>query len=220
MGTWGPGSFENDTALDFLAGIESADGLKAFLQGPAADHDFRADATGAEQALAAADLVACMMGRPGADATGDVRTKAASFGEPDLDLLDAARNAVSGVMGGSELLELWGEADDPAAFNEAVTALMERLNPETDYLPPPAVDAEGAEMPQARCAFCNQPVARTEMVLIQMTNNMGEGIESYFNRYCHLPCLNRAVHPAHMFQKWVVSEEMTEAAVKRILGRE
>jgi hypothetical protein len=64
MGAWGAGGFENDTALDFAATVESVDDIAAAF---AAAPGETIDADTASIVISAAECVAAMLGRPADD---------------------------------------------------------------------------------------------------------------------------------------------------------
>src|SRR6185369_3806025 len=72
MGAWGHRVFENDGALDFAAGVTDGGGIGAIeeifdrLLGVGGDF---LEASDAEEALMAAEIVARIKGKPGAQAT-------------------------------------------------------------------------------------------------------------------------------------------------------
>ena len=127
MGAWGAGGFENDTALDFVATIESVDDLVAAFASKPGE---KIDADTASRIIAAAECVATMLGRPADDIPEDLAARLIGFGKPEAALLEATRNHVSMVISHSELTELWAEADNPDEFNLAMTGLIDRLNPD------------------------------------------------------------------------------------------
>ncbi len=149
MGTWGAGGFENDTVLDWAAGLASAEDLHAALSGLGEDPTQENDADQAQRVIAAAECVAAMMGRPADGMPEDLMKRLASFGAAGPELREAARNAVSSVLAGSELMDLWAE-DDPAAFNLAVTSLIDRLNP---TLPAESRKSSAAKMSRRPAGF-------------------------------------------------------------------
>src|SRR5262245_31372268 len=114
MGAWGPGGFENDTALDFAATIKSVDDLAAaFVAKPGK----KIDADRACIIIAAAECVAAMLGRPADDLPKKLAVRLRGLGRPEAALLETTRNQVSMVIAGSELSELWAEADNVGEFN-------------------------------------------------------------------------------------------------------
>lgn len=133
MGTWGAGSFDNDSVLDWLADLEEGgvDVLREALAAAAdADEKDYLDADEAQPALAAAEIVAAACGK------GDDRIAAQTgvltwladrrgeFGEADLAL---ARRAVERVLVKSELQELWGENGSDNEWTPVVKDLLRRL---------------------------------------------------------------------------------------------
>jgi hypothetical protein len=133
MGTWGTGTFENDTASDWVYELEAAvdaapvrDALDATL-GAAQDY---LDADAAVIGLAAAEVVAALngMARPGIP--DGVRDWVGNHPVgPDPDLLATARAAVDAIVSQSELRELWEETDEFAAWQADVADLRSHLGP-------------------------------------------------------------------------------------------
>lgn len=149
MGTWGAGSFENDSASNWLANLrESGDAslIRAALSrvvehggtkqssAAAIERLFgrrrRTDwltANVASQALAAAEVVAAWHGRPSANLPKNLiiwlQHHISSF-EADLVLL--AQKAVDIIKTNSELKDLWEEGD-AAKWKNAVEDLEQRL---------------------------------------------------------------------------------------------
>ena len=134
MGAWGSGVFENDDACDFASQIaeerdlsrleEVLDRILALGLSPLEAPD------GAE-ALAAADIVARLRGktRPKSSHTAAIDTwVAAAKLEPDLLLINKAHSAVTRVRTApSELLDLWKETDQFAAWRKSLDELSEAL---------------------------------------------------------------------------------------------
>lgn len=129
MGAWGAGSFDNDDALDWCAELE-AEGLPAAggaLRAAKELADDYLEAPESSMALAAAEVVAALRGRPAADLPEHVAAWVAAHpDDPGDDLVRLAREAVDAVAAGSELAELWGEVDD-AEWRAAVADLRSRL---------------------------------------------------------------------------------------------
>ena len=108
MGAWGSGSFENDAAMDWAAGVKSIDDVRApfdrlkretdATSGKKASDKYAADADYACELLAAAETVAMLMGRRSRDFPDDLADRLADAGEPDSLLYHQARNAVLHVM--------------------------------------------------------------------------------------------------------------------------
>jgi len=130
MGTWGTGSLQNDGASDWVYDLESSSGF-AFLDetletGLTADY---LDASEAENAIAAAETVACLLGRPGANLTESLETWVrAQTQAPTDDLRAKAVAAVTrACTAPSELLELWEDTDDLEAWRAELASLITRL---------------------------------------------------------------------------------------------
>ena len=211
MGAWGSGSFENDTAMDWAAEVQSVDDvrrpferLKKQTDAYEGEGELVLDADFGSELLAAAETVAMLLGRRVASFPADLADRLAGSGEPDNLLFHQARNAVLHVMRHSELAELWDETAGDGGTNEwlaELTRLIDRLNPEVEFEPwdkehieanvgAPLTDTGGI------CAFCDRPVARTELWGISLydahnMNSIGQV------RWAHLPCLNARMHHKH-----------------------
>lgn len=207
MGAWGSGSFENDTALDWAASVESLEDVRRPFErlkevtDASEDGGFHVvDADLACELIAAAETVAMLMGRKIPDFPEDLQERLADAGEPDNLLYHQARNAVCHVMRTSELAELWEEAAEESGVNEwhaEITRLIDRLNPDIEYEPwtPDEVEQKvGA--PAGPCAFCGQPVSRDEMFLMTIFDATNK---ASFDRgfWLHLACLNERMHHKH-----------------------
>jgi hypothetical protein len=122
MGAWGPGNFENDSALDWLG----ADNLGVAHVERALRAD--GDSDECEHALAAAELVAAWNGHPAAE----LPTSAEAFlerrrGGPKPELVAKARECVAAIVADSELLALWKDDGNPAPWKAVQQDLLERL---------------------------------------------------------------------------------------------
>jgi hypothetical protein len=136
MGAWGEGAFDNDTAADWAEEFDGADlasGVRliedALGRAAGTPADGYLDGDDGDQAVAAAELVAYIAGRP-VDATA---YNATAFGWADRvspaiepSLLDLALRALARVTGeGSESAELWDEG--PSTWRESVAQLTAKL---------------------------------------------------------------------------------------------
>lgn len=211
MGAWGPGSFENDTAMDWATTVQSVDDvrkpferLKAETDAHAGEPELVVDSDFACELIAAAETVAMLLGRRVPDFPADLAQRLAGAGEPDSLLFHQARNAVLHAMRNSELAELWEEAAQDGEPNEwlaEMTRLIDRLNPDVEFEPwdKEHIEAKvGAPLEEGAgtCAFCNEPIAREELWGISVydaynMNSMGRGF------WLHLPCLNARLHHKH-----------------------
>ena len=110
MGARGHDAFSNDHALDGVDGL-----LAAGDTGPV------------QGALAAAEIVAAVRGKPGADLPKKLVAWQAGKSRPSDALLELARRAVAKVMQDSELKDLWVESGNPQAWEDGVKDLQARL---------------------------------------------------------------------------------------------
>lgn len=131
MGTWGPGSFENDTASDWVWGLEKAQGTE-YLEAAfnaVLDVDGYLESPEAEAAIAAAEVLAALKGEPSADLPEDVppyveRIAAAPTGA----LVELALKALERIKAEeSELQELWEETGDASEWEAVLDSLEQRL---------------------------------------------------------------------------------------------
>ncbi|MGC5324749.1 DUF4259 domain-containing protein [Brevibacillus sp. SYSU BS000544] len=134
MGAWGTGFFENDDALDWKGDLLESSTLgliEETLSASAAEEYIEADL--ASQALAAAEIVAALNGRPGMEIrneAGEVEDlvewlKAQREQAPHLRQL--ALTAVEKIKTESELQELWAETDDYELWIELLNDLQNRI---------------------------------------------------------------------------------------------
>jgi hypothetical protein len=213
MGAWGAEGFENDTALDFVATIDSVDDLVAAF---ASEPGEKIDADTASRIIAAAECVAAMLGRPVDDIPEDLAVRLTGFGKPEAALLEATRNHVSMVISHSELSELWAEADNPAAFNLAMTGLIDRLNPDIK----PKAKKDRKKKPQfnaSPCAFCNRPMGEEVFGMFDFSVDLGDDQPDRLGMWAHLACLNARLHPAHIVQAWKSDPDTIQAEAERLL---
>ena len=132
MGAWGSGIYENDEALDFALELVEGDGLSALEA--AIDAVTRVgssylEASEAQRALVAADVTACLLGRPGPEKPPELAEFIArSPQKPSEELMRRGREAVGRILQPhSELFELWEDSDDLAPWRSAVEDVASRL---------------------------------------------------------------------------------------------
>ncbi|HEY3002074.1 MAG TPA: DUF4259 domain-containing protein [Kribbellaceae bacterium] len=134
MGAWGVGVFENDDASDWVYELEQSSDLSVVQQAlaeAAGTHDEDGpQALDAAAALAAAEVVATLRGRPGDGVPDDVGKWVAALGEPASgELVELARAAVRQVLTASELKDLYDEAgvESSEEWEACVDDLLTRL---------------------------------------------------------------------------------------------
>lgn len=225
MGTWGAGSFENDTALDFAAGITSPRDLADALTIRTPDQPVDADA--ACRIIVVAECVAAMRGHPGEDLPEALARRLTGFGRPSPSLFHHARSHLSAVMLRSELMELWAESD-ARAWNLAMHDLLERLNqapaePATRTGRPTKNAAKkAAKKPvwnQSPCAFCDQPMGEEQFSQFSITLIHGDDSPITRGGWAHHRCLNAALHPKHMIRVYRNDEPVDPDQLDRLLER-
>jgi uncharacterized Ntn-hydrolase superfamily protein len=129
MGAWGIGNFDNDDAADWVYELTESDGtdvLMAALQ--AATSEGYLQAPIASAALAAAEVVAGLLGNAGKALPDEVRKWVAdNEAEVSHDLLALSRAAVMRVKEDSELRELFQDSDDYEQWVSLQDDLLKRL---------------------------------------------------------------------------------------------
>lgn len=134
MGAWGTGIFDNDTACDWAYELEEVEDLSLIEQTLDRVLDTGSEyleAPEAEEALAAADVIARLQGNWGTrnSYTEEVdtwveRTKLI----PSTELVAKAISAIERIISPpSELLELWEESPNGPAWKQEVKKLESRL---------------------------------------------------------------------------------------------
>lgn len=128
MSTWDTSSFDNDDAQDWLAELDEAEGTDILTEAlsTVAENEDYVEAPEAQQAVAAAEVVAAMNGHPAADLPDEAATWSQRRGSADSTLAELARRAVSRVQTDSELKELWEEGD-ATDWNAMMSDLSARL---------------------------------------------------------------------------------------------
>lgn len=133
MGCWGIGSFENDTAADWVCDLTETGDLSLVREAVAAvlAADSDVDATDATTALAAIEVIVAALGRPTAEALDEpdvVEWIARVKPLPDGRLASDAAQAIDRILGPtSELRELWEDTDASDDWQADVRGLRSRL---------------------------------------------------------------------------------------------
>jgi hypothetical protein len=132
MGAWGVGTFENDEAGDWVYQLEEAGDLGLVRQTllAAAEPSGYLESTTSSEALAAAEVVAALAGRPAPDLPEEVRAWVAEHRVAmPADLRALAVRAIDQIGGESELKELWEEAEEQEAWADRLQELRGRIAP-------------------------------------------------------------------------------------------
>lgn len=130
MGAWDTGNFDNDDVADWIGDFNDdpregriVDTLRRVID---ADDYLEAPECGA--AIAAAEIVAALRGMPAKHLPIEAReTLAIAAIVPGDELPSLAVRAIERVRAGSELSELWEEADELDGWHDALDDLAERL---------------------------------------------------------------------------------------------
>jgi hypothetical protein len=129
MGAWSHESFGNDDAMDWVAELE-AEGLpaaRAALEAIAELEPNYLEAPVCSSALAAAEVVAALRGRPAPGLPDEVRDWVAANPGLPADLVGMAQSAVGAIATKSELRELWEESAHLGMWQAALDDLRARL---------------------------------------------------------------------------------------------
>jgi hypothetical protein len=131
-GAWGEGSFDNDSALDWVENELRVRGSAAIHRtvAPVASGSRYVDADEASSVVAACEVLAAWQGRPAKDLPDFVAEMVKGFsGEPRDELRELARKALDRVVRDSELKDLWSEGGGASyeAWKRAMTDLRGRL---------------------------------------------------------------------------------------------
>lgn len=133
MGTWAYGAFDNDDAMDWVGELADADGT-----GPVAEAfervleaDDYLEAPDAAMGLAAAEVVAALLGRPAANLPDEVTSWIAGKKPPETAFVKKAQQVAERALQNSELKELWAESEESAKWQQEVKGLLERLGKES-----------------------------------------------------------------------------------------
>jgi hypothetical protein len=136
MGAWGKGALENDDACDYadiIADGKDFSGLEGTLDKAASAGDAYLEVSDGAEALAAGEIIARLLGRP-----GDLTPRTAKIDDwvaglkqaPNAQLVDKAVQAVTRVMTEpSELMEIWIDSDNFDDWQDGVEDLLHRLKP-------------------------------------------------------------------------------------------
>jgi flagellar biosynthesis/type III secretory pathway protein FliH len=133
MEPWGVRAFENDNALDWIWELEDEDDTfilsDAFAAVVEAESEEEVDAQSAEEAIAAAEVVAAMLERPlpGLPAEVDAYIKKLRRKKPASELVDLAMEAVERILEGSELRNRWAATEHADKWAVAMSDLQYRL---------------------------------------------------------------------------------------------
>ena len=132
-GAWGMGPFENDDALDWVWELEESTDfsvIEAALR-PATSSGSYIEAPSGSYAIAAAEVVAALMGNPAENLPSEISSWVATQEmKPGSNLIEWAKSAVTNVLSieESELSQLWSEAGPGYdEWRDGLADLLKRL---------------------------------------------------------------------------------------------
>lgn len=128
MAAWGTKTFEDDTAVDWLAELTDAEETREFLLGAITltkkdDLDYDTGVT----ALAASEVIVALLDEPRKGLPEELKDWLSDNECDDItDLPEIALNALNLVLGEeSELTDSWADAEDYNDWRESVDELLE-----------------------------------------------------------------------------------------------
>jgi hypothetical protein len=129
MGTWGYNAFQNDEAGDWQdtlkqAGYRSIESAFDAVLG----NDGYLEAPECQSAIAAAETLCVVLGRPGEFVPDEVRKWASEQNIPTPELVSTAKKCLERILAGSELKELWDESPKANIWESSVLDTVRRLN--------------------------------------------------------------------------------------------
>ena len=131
MGTWGTRNFENDGSQDWIFEMMDAKdgGMIADTLQFTLNKDGHLDSSECEDALAAAEAVAALSGRPSEDFPEDPLERLDSLNVlATLALRKLATQVVEKIKQGSEMKDLWAEGNQLEAWYGVLDDLIKRLS--------------------------------------------------------------------------------------------
>lgn len=131
MGTWGPGNFENDDAIEWVAELEgyADDGLIVDALNTIIDQtDDCPAATDCSVAIAAAEVIAAQSEEPHDDCPDEVEVWVEGRLAPSPTKIAQARQAIQVILADSELKGIWQDSDGLEVWQASVEDLLSRLS--------------------------------------------------------------------------------------------
>lgn len=131
MGAWDVGSFDNDNASDWVWGLDDAEDTgilqEAFSSILESDDDYP-ESPDCCEALAAAEVVAALRGRPLAELPPEVTSFVDRMAaKPSPELVRMAVEAIKRIKAKSELRELWDDSESAEQWLDELANLRKRL---------------------------------------------------------------------------------------------
>lgn len=213
MGAWNPGNFSNDTALDFVFSIASIDDLKHPMDSVVSGSLTCIDADLACEALAAADLLAAMLGRPATDLPVETERLLSKFRMPSKELLSLARAAADGVLETSELADLWNE-EDGQAWKDIIGDLIQRLDFDTPY---ESQKRETIDEGGFVCSVCEEIIPDSAKINVEI--GFPDMPEITMGSYFHRSCIEVNFKPPHFSKQGNVMDSLKKQIERYLHSR-
>ena len=131
MGAWSHEPFGNDDAGDWVSELTESEDLGAIERALDAVTDSAEEyleAPDCSAALAAAEVVAALLGKPTASLDQEAAAWVKGKPRPPSELVAKAKRAVASVLKSSELQELWAESSEYAQWQAVTNDLLVRLS--------------------------------------------------------------------------------------------
>jgi hypothetical protein len=129
-GAWSPGSFDNDEGRELVwSELQDAESTEPIAEALGAGLGARGPLETGEASvgLAAAEVVAALLGKPAAILPDEVAAWVAGKPPPEPGLVNMAQRLVKRVLEGSGLKDLWAESEGLAKWEQEAEGLLARL---------------------------------------------------------------------------------------------
>ncbi len=136
MGAWGPGSFQNDDALDWVDSLAEYDDLsfitstleRAIDEDLVTYHHNYVETENLDNVIAAAEVVVAIKGHPGPDIPEEVNEWIQRY-HPVVDeyIMELTRRVVARLLETQELGDLWVDLSTYEAWRNVIENLQLRL---------------------------------------------------------------------------------------------
>ena len=129
MATWGYYNFDNDPAADFSVKFRATHSLALLSEAlSATDSTVPLEVNVAQEALAAAEIVAALLGKPGRDLPADLLPLTVQLTSDEAsNYKRLAQECVQAVIKQSVVQAHWEQSDNAADWHELQKELLERL---------------------------------------------------------------------------------------------
>ncbi len=220
MGAWSAGSFGNDSALDFVFRLNGTPDLASAIEilGPKTNW---IESDLASEAIAAADIIAALLGRASTDLPDEFSGILKLYEFPSSELVESASKAVEHVRSNSELAELWAESEDDD-WIKALDDLLARLDLSETYLAPfnNILDSNDSIVGSIglSCEFCGDDVLEPEGIMLVVESDDDDIVWFRSTTYAHPGCIEQNLKPPHFNVDGTPHPEVLSQLRKRLTG--